>query len=169
MGRVARPVVVALGSNLGSRETHLQHAVRRLHGLLAGLRVSGPVETAPVGTPDPQGPYLNAVAVGVSSRSPRDLLAHLQRIEAECGRTRPYRYAPRTLDLDLILCGDEVVEEPDLQVPHPRFRERAFVLEPLCELAPSLRDPITGLTAEQLLERLRGTAVPGRGSADDTG
>ncbi len=160
MGRVARPIVVALGSNLGPRATHLRHAVERLAGLLDDLRVSPFVDTAPVGTPDAQAPYLNAVAVGASSRSPRDLLAHLQRIEAECGRTRPYRYAPRTLDLDLILCGAEVVEEADLQVPHPRFRERAFVLEPLCGLAPGLRDPVTGLTVQQLLDRLQ-AAAPG--------
>lgn len=160
MGRVARPIVVALGSNLGQRESHLLHAVERLDGLLDDLHVSPFVETAPVGTPDAQAPYLNAVVVGQSSLPPRDLLAHLLRIEAERGRTRPYRYAPRTLDLDLVLCGEEVVDEPDLQVPHPRFRERVFVLEPLCALAPGLRDPVSGWTVEELLDRLRATAAP---------
>lgn len=123
--------------------------------MLGSLRVSPLVETAPVGTPDLQAPYLNAVAIGDSDRPARDLLDTLLAIEQARGRERPYRYAPRTLDLDLILCGDEVVDEPGLVVPHPRFRERAFVLEPLAALAPDLRDPVTGLTMAALLERLK--------------
>ena len=78
----------------------------------------------------------------------------LQRVEAERGRERPYVNAPRTLDLDLILCGDDVVETADLVVPHPRFRERAFVLEPLAVVAPGIVDPVTTLTARELLARL---------------
>lgn len=84
-----------------------------------------------------------------------DLFAALRAIEAAAGRTRPYAGAPRTLDLDLILAGNEVVEEPGLQVPHPRFRERLFVLEPLAALAPQLRDPVTGRTSAQLLAAVR--------------
>jgi 2-amino-4-hydroxy-6-hydroxymethyldihydropteridine diphosphokinase len=78
-------------------------------------------------------------------------------IEAEGGRTRPRYGAPRTLDLDLILVGDEVIAEPDLQVPHPRFRERRFVLEPLAEIAPELIDPVTRLTIRDLLAKLTST------------
>ena len=155
MDRVARPVVVALGSNLGSRESHLHYAIERLGRVLASVRVSPFVETAPVGTPDLQAHYLNAVAIGDSELPARDLLQVLLAIEGERGRQRPYRYAPRTLDLDLILCGDEVVDEPGLVVPHPRFRERAFVLEPLAALAPDLRDPVSGLTMAALLEKLK--------------
>lgn len=147
-----------MGSNLGPRELHLAYAAGKLSELLAQVAVSAPIETAPVDAPGVQSPYLNAVAVGESDRSPRELLDALLAIEAERGRERPYRNAPRTLDLDLILCGDEVVEEADLVVPHPRFRERAFVLAPLAGLAPGLRDPVTGLTVAQLLERLGPTA-----------
>jgi 2-amino-4-hydroxy-6-hydroxymethyldihydropteridine diphosphokinase len=156
MGRVARRVAVALGSNLGHREAHLHHAIRRLRSVLDDLRVSSFHDTAPWGVEPDQPRYLNAAAVGVTPAAPRALLDALIGIEAERGRDRPRPLAPRTLDLDLILCGDDVVNEPDLVVPHPRFRERAFVLEPLAEVAPDLVDPVTGLTVEQLLARLSG-------------
>ena len=94
--------------------------------------------------------------------SARELLARLQAIERAAGRERPYVNAPRTLDLDLILWGEEIVEEPDLQVPHPRFRERLFVLEPLAEIAPDLRDPVTGLRVRELLARARQPRSGGR-------
>ena len=106
--------------------------------------------------------YLNAVGVGESTLSPRDIYERLRAIEAAAGRTRPYPGAPRTLDLDLILAGDAVVEEGDLQVPHPRFRERRFVLEPLAEVAPDLRDPVSGLTVRELLSRLRPSGFGGQ-------
>lgn len=92
--------------------------------------------------------------IGATSLEPRDLLDRLLAIERDRGRTRPHAGAPRTLDLDLILLGDLVVKEPRLEVPHPRFRERRFVLEPLAELAPGLVDPVTGQTVAQLLERI---------------
>jgi 2-amino-4-hydroxy-6-hydroxymethyldihydropteridine diphosphokinase len=147
-------VAVALGSNLGAREDHLSFAVDRLSGVLAHLRVSSFHLTDPVDVaPQPQ--FLNAVAVGFTRHSPRQVLDRLLAIERERGRTRPHPGAPRTLDLDLVMYGGEVIDEPGLQVPHPRFRERRFVLEPLAELVPSMRDPVTGLTVEQLLGRLR--------------
>jgi 2-amino-4-hydroxy-6-hydroxymethyldihydropteridine diphosphokinase len=92
--------------------------------------------------------------VGESDLAPRELLGRLQAIEHAAGRTRSYPGAPRTLDLDLILAGDAVVNSGDLQVPHPRFRERRFVLGPLVELEPDLRDPVTGRTLRELLARL---------------
>jgi 2-amino-4-hydroxy-6-hydroxymethyldihydropteridine diphosphokinase len=95
-------------------------------------------------------PYLNAVGVGESALSARELLDALRSIEAAAGRRRPYPGAPRTLDLDLVLAGADVVEEEDLQVPHPRFRERPFVLDPLVQVAPDLIDPVTNLTVLQL-------------------
>ena len=98
-------------------------------------------------------PYLNAVAVGESELPPAAIMDRLREIEAARGRTRPYQGAPRTLDLDLILAGDVMIEEPGLQVPHPRFRDRLFVLEPLAEVAPDLVDPVTGLTVRALLEK----------------
>jgi 2-amino-4-hydroxy-6-hydroxymethyldihydropteridine diphosphokinase len=102
----------------------------------------------------PQPRYLNAAVVGDTDRTPRELLGVLLAIERERGRDRPFPGAPRTLDLDLILFDHRVIDEPDLVVPHPRFRERRFVLEPLAEVAPDLVDPVTGATVRELLERL---------------
>jgi 2-amino-4-hydroxy-6-hydroxymethyldihydropteridine diphosphokinase len=93
--------------------------------------------------------------VGFSDRPVREIFNALRAVENRAGRTRPYQGAPRTLDLDLILAGDAVVDEGDLQVPHPRFRERLFVLDPLVELAPDLVDPVTGLTMRELRDRVR--------------
>jgi 2-amino-4-hydroxy-6-hydroxymethyldihydropteridine diphosphokinase len=145
---------IALGSNVGDRAGHIDHAVSRLKPLLTDMRVSRLRETVPVGVSGPQSLYLNGVLVGRAGIAARELLSLLHEIEAERGRERPYPNAPRTLDLDLIFFGAETIGEPDLAVPHPRFRERRFVLEPLVELVPDMRDPVTGLTVAELLKRL---------------
>jgi 2-amino-4-hydroxy-6-hydroxymethyldihydropteridine diphosphokinase len=147
-------VAVALGSNLGDRRSHLDYAASRLRSLLADLRVSGYYETDPVDVQGAQPLFLNAAAVGSTDASAQDLLRALLSIEAERGRERPHPGAARTLDLDLILYGSVVLNEPGLVVPHPRFRERLFVLEPLAEIAPDLVDPVTGSTVGELLRRL---------------
>ena len=100
---------------------------------------------------DEHGPYLNAVVVGRTRLPARDLLERLLEIEEERGRVRPYPMAPRTLDLDLILYGDEVIDESGLRVPHPQFRHRRFVLQPLAEIAPEMIDPVTGRMVAELL------------------
>lgn len=105
---------------------------------------------------EPQALFLNAAAVGRTALSARDLLSALLTIERERGRERPYATAPRTLDLDLVLFGASVVEEPGLLIPHPRFRERRFVLEPLAEIAPEMTDPVTGKTVMALLNLVVG-------------
>jgi len=148
---------VALGSNLGDRAGHLARALAALRATpaVSVLRCSRLYETDPVGPP-PQGPYLNAVAELETSLPPRALLGRLLAIEAAEDRVRgPERNAPRTLDLDLLAHGDAVLDEPGLQLPHPRLHERAFVLTPLCDLAPGWRHPLLGVTASGLLAGVR--------------
>ena len=146
---------IALGSNLGDRRAHLEWAVDQLRASLSNLRVSPFVDTEPVDVPDLQPRYLNAVAVGETDAAPEALLDTLRRLEGERGRERPSFRAARTLDLDLIFYGDQVIRTEDLEVPHPRFRTRRFVLEPLAILAPDWRDPISGRTVGELLGECR--------------
>jgi 2-amino-4-hydroxy-6-hydroxymethyldihydropteridine diphosphokinase len=153
-----------LGSNLGDRRSFLAAAVR---GLAAGgkvVAVSSLYETAPVGGP-PQGPFLNAAAVidtGLSAPAVLDLCRALER---EAGRRRRVRWGPRTLDMDLLLCGREVVNRPGLQVPHPRLAERRFALEPLAEAWPdaALPDgtPVSSLLAAVAEQEVAVVAGPG--------
>ena len=144
-------VAIGLGSNVGDRRAHLDYAVAQLRALLTNPTVSRYYDTVPVGVSGPQAMYLNAAVVGETALSARALLDALLAIEQERGRERPYVNAPRTLDLDLILLGDTVLEEPGLTVPHPRFRERRFVLEPLAAVAADFRDPVSGKTVAELL------------------
>ena len=149
------PVAIALGSNVGARETQLDAAVARLRGLLSDVRVSSFHETDYVGAAkDPQPRYVNAALVGHTTLDAGALLAAMLEIERDAGRERPFQDAPRTLDLDLILYGDEIISAPGLVVPHPRFRQRRFVLEPLAEIASDWRDPVSGRTVEELLRIL---------------
>lgn len=152
---VPRRVAIALGSNLGDRTAAIAYAANRLTRLVSQPVLSDPVETEPEGEGNRDQPlYLNAVLVGETSMPARELLDALLAIEQDFGRERPYRGAPRTLDLDLVLLGDEIVDEPGLQVPHPRFRERFFVLGPMAQVASDLRDPVTGLSVGELLKEL---------------
>ena len=135
---------VGLGSNLGEREASLREALERL-GRLEGIEVvavSSFRETDPVGVID-QPRFVNAAASLETTLGPRELLDRLLEVERSLGRdrSREERWGPRTIDLDLLLYGDEIVDEPGLEVPHPRLAERAFVLEPLLELDPELRLP----------------------------
>jgi 2-amino-4-hydroxy-6-hydroxymethyldihydropteridine diphosphokinase len=143
-------VAIALGSNLGDRRAHLEYAVSALQLDLEDITVSPFLETQPFGVGEEHGPYLNAVMVGRTELSARDLLDRLLEIEEERGRARPYPMAPRTLDLDLILYGTAIVDEDGLHVPHPRFRQRDFVLVPLAEIAPEMIDPVTRQTISEL-------------------
>jgi 2-amino-4-hydroxy-6-hydroxymethyldihydropteridine diphosphokinase len=144
-------VAIALGSNLGDREANLAFGLSALPGFITNLRQSSWYDTAPVGVSAEQPRYLNGVVIGETALTARELMDRLLAIEREAGRTRPSLMAPRTLDLDLVLFGDVRIEEPGLVVPHPRFRERLFVLEPLAEVAPGWVDPATGKTISALL------------------
>ncbi len=148
---------IALGSNLGDRRTHLNAAVEavRLLDHTQVMAVSAWVETEPVG-PVAQGPYLNGAMLVQTELGAGVLLKGLQGIEAQRGRNRAseQRWGPRTLDLDLLIYGTQVIAEPGLEVPHPRMVERAFVLVPLAEIAPQMEIPGTGLTVLAALRAL---------------
>lgn len=160
---------IALGSNLGDRRQSIENALAALsESGIAIDRVSTLRETDPVGGPAGQGAYLNGVAQATCSMSARVLLDTLHAIESMLGRVRAEKDGPRTIDLDLIALADEVIDEPNLIVPHPRLVDREFVLEPLAEIAPSWRHPVFGRMASELLtdQRARAarldTAIPGR-------
>jgi 2-amino-4-hydroxy-6-hydroxymethyldihydropteridine diphosphokinase len=129
-----------LGSNLGDRRAHLRTAVASLSAPGDLVAVSPLYETEPVGGPA-QGMFLNLVVELLGAESPRQLLERCRALESAAGRVRTVRFGPRTLDADVLLVGDLVVDEPDLVVPHPRMWKRRFVLAPLADLAPELVTP----------------------------
>ncbi|MGX9688011.1 2-amino-4-hydroxy-6-hydroxymethyldihydropteridine diphosphokinase [Deinococcus wulumuqiensis] len=144
---------IALGANLGEAEATLRAALTGLRSLGEVRGVSALYRTAPVGGPPGQPDYLNAAAELETDLSAPDLLAALHALEASAGRTREVRWEARTLDLDLVVYGDLTSDDPALTLPHPRAWERAFVLAPLSDLAPSLAHPRTGETVADALAR----------------
>ena len=150
-------VFIGLGANLGDRKSTLRAAlaaIGQLHGTRL-LRISPLYGSAPVDAGGPD--YLNAVAELATTQAPQALLQALQAIERSAGRERPYRNAPRTLDLDILWFGDRVIDTPALTVPHPRMAERAFVLRPLADLAPERVDAAAlQAVASQDIHRLEG-------------
>jgi len=146
-------VAVGLGSNLGDRAARVAEGVRGLAGVLRDLRCSAVYETEPEG-PVAQGPFLNMCCVGRTEMGPAELLGVLLELERASGRLREGpRYGPRSLDLDLLLYGSRVVDEPGLRVPHPRLGERAFVLVPLAGILPDWRHPGSGASVAELAAR----------------
>lgn len=165
---------IGLGSNVGDRVGHLEYAFSSL-AAMPGTRLlarSSVIETAPLVLPeqpgggsvaDAGGPYLNAAALVETALSAHGLLDNLLQIERMRGRERTAgrRWEARTLDLDILLYGDRIINEPGLVVPHPRLHERLFALGPLSEIAPGMLIPTRGATVSELLAGLQGAAPPG--------
>lgn len=133
--------ILGLGSNLGDRWSTLEHAVSTLHSVVGDLVISSVYETAPVGGPSHQGPYLNCVVVLDWAGSPTELLALCRGLEQDANRVRNERWGARTLDVDVLVIEGYASDDPELIVPHPRMFDRAFVLMPLEEVAPDIVDP----------------------------
>jgi 3-oxoacyl-[acyl-carrier protein] reductase len=158
---------IALGSNLADREDYLQRAIHALGARpdVRVLQVSSRYETAAVGGPAGQGAYLNAAARIETELAPRALLRVLLDVETKLGRVRAERHGPRTIDLDLLLYGDQVSDDPELSVPHPRMHERLFVLQPLTEIAGDAVHPVLQLSIRELLGRIQATPRSGAKNA----
>ena len=154
---------IGLGSNLGSRHgdrsRHLELALEALGCAGVVGRVSSVYETDAWGVPDEQPNYLNQVAALETTLGPGALVKTMLKIEADIGRVRTERYGARIIDLDVLLLGDVVIDEPGVQIPHPRLHERAFVLVPLSEIAPGIVHPGSGVTIGELLELVGSSGV----------
>ena len=145
---------IALGSNLGDRRANIESALNLLTGpSIAVMAVSMLLETAPVECPPGSPPFLNAAAALETELPPSELLERLLEVERALGRNREgeARNSARTIDLDLLLYGDQILSEPGLVVPHPRMHQRPFVLAPLAEIAPAARHPVLGAAVCDLL------------------
>ena len=154
-----KTVYLSLGSNMGDRETMLQAAVRELESPRLHIRRTSPIyETEPMDVPG-QPWFLNQVVEAETDLFPLQLLHRTANVEVQLGRRRLTPKGPRAIDIDILLFGNAVVTTPKLEIPHPRFRLRRFVLAPLADLAPDLRDPVTRKTIRELLGELRGQAV----------
>lgn len=145
-----KPVVIALGSNLGDRHYELRRAIHELGSIVRIVRASPVIETAPVDAPSGSGDFLNMVLTGWTKLEPGPLLGALHEIEKGRRRARRVRNAPRRIDLDLILYGAHLIRTAQLQVPHPRFRERGFVMMPLRALNLPWVDPVSGRSLGRL-------------------
>ena len=159
---------IAIGSNVGDRRAHVDFARAALAALPDTQLVafSSVHETAPVG-PQDQGPYLNAAAAIDTQLSPEALIERFQRIEKDAGRERVERWGPRTLDVDLLLYGHQIISTDELTVPHPLMHERWFVLKPLSEIAPDAIHPMLQMTVAAMLSNVEETGGSGAGGTPD--
>lgn len=157
--KIAHTVYLAMGSNLGDRAANLQAALDAIASFVQVTATSHLYESPAAYVTD-QPSFYNAVCRGKTHLSPEALLAALKETEVALGRVKTIRYGPRRIDLDILLYDDLHLERTDLVIPHPRMSERAFVLEPLCDLAPDLRHPVLGLTIRTLWQELDAEPLP---------
>ena len=151
-------VYLGLGSNVGDRGNHLEAALKRIDRLACIDAVSSIYQTEPVGFTD-QADFLNLVARATTDLPATQLMQELLAVETAMGRERNFRNAPRSIDIDLLLYGDVIMKSDTLELPHPRMRERAFVLRPLLEIDPEAKEPGSGVRYADLLERAPASRV----------
>ena len=152
----ATTAYIALGANLGDREANIRRALSELEigGGILVKRISKLIENPAVGGPENSPDFLNGVAEIETNLSPHELLHRLLAVERKLGRERREKWAPRHIDLDLLLFGEQIISDDELSIPHPLMQTRRFVLEPLAEIAPNLLHPILGVNIRTLLQRL---------------
>lgn len=152
IGRKSR-IYLGLGSNIGNKESNVARALQLLPEQVTVGEVSSIYESEPVGFKD-QPWFVNVVCSAYTDLSPRKLLEYLKHIEGQMGRIMSFKNSPRVIDIDILFYGDQIVDTPELIIPHPRIAERAFVLQPLSELDPLLFHPVKAQTVAQLLTAL---------------
>jgi len=146
-------ICLALGSNVGDSRHHIEDAIELLGACVTNIVTAPMYVSKAVGYTD-QADFFNTVITGKTHLTPHELLGFVKKIERQVGRVTRFRWGPREIDIDIIFYGDLSMQEPDLTIPHPRFRERDFVLEPLCKLSPAYIDPVSKQSVRALLERL---------------
>lgn len=146
-------VYLALGSNVGSGDVHLDQAIKLLESAVSNIKQAPRYTSKAVGFTE-QADFLNTVISGETALKPQELLVFIQQVEQEVGRIRRFRWGPREIDIDIIFYDGQIINNPDLSIPHPRFSERDFVLQPLCDLKSDFIDPISKLTVHELYEKL---------------
>ncbi len=149
-------VYAGLGSNLGNKRENITRAIGRIDAYdeICVKEKSGFYDTAPVGGPS-QPDYVNCVIEMETEIGPQTLLKEFKKIEVELGRKPGVRWGPRVVDLDILLYGDRIINDHNLKIPHERMHERVFVLEPLCEISPDIKHPVSGISFSELLEKLK--------------
>ena len=151
-------VFLALGSNVGDSVAYIDQAILLLSEHVTSISGAPLYSSKAVGYTD-QPNFINTVIKGSTKLSPQSLLRFVKKVERQVGRIYRFRWGPREIDIDIIFYGNQIVDKPSLTLPHARFRERDFVLRPLCDLAPTYVDPVTKQTVQELLHRLPATAL----------